>query len=169
MKRLLKIRFTGGARPGSFFTIVFTKRRAAIFAVGSHRTCGPYLRRSTGTRDLLKRAAYSFPETRYQGEHPMPAPYSFCLIRRLGLPHALAGLILMIAAPAAAQFMIGSGGLGIGIGIPPPAQQSAPPAQQSNPPPPSRHVAERRSNKPRNARREAPAPAKSDSNSSGAF
>jgi hypothetical protein len=103
----------------------------------------------------------------------MPAQYSFCLTRRLGLPYALAGLILMIAAPAAAQFRIGPGGFGMGIELMSPPVQQAPPVQQYNPPPSSR--------KARNARRvsaanerhakvaRAKAPAKSDSNSSGAF
>ena len=112
----------------------------------------------------------------------MPAPHSFHLIRRLGLPLALAGLLLMIALglaePAAAQFGMGRGGFGMGIMVPP--VQSAPP-QQSAPPPPSNSRAEHKSYKVKTARRSraeherhakeerTKVPAKSDSNSSGAF
>jgi hypothetical protein len=108
----------------------------------------------------------------------MPAQYSFYLIRRGGLPLALAGLILMTAAPwlgvpAAAQFRIGRGGFGMGL--------MSPPVQQYAPPPPSDNVAEHKSNKVKHAQRASAANerhakaartkarAKSDSNSSGAF
>ena len=114
----------------------------------------------------------------------MPAQYGLYLIRRRGLPLALAGSILTIATlwlarPGAAQFMIGPGGFGMGMGMgmmSPPMQQYAPP-----PPPPHSSSAEHKSYNAKNARRagsaneghakEAPAnvPAKSDSNSSGAF
>jgi len=113
----------------------------------------------------------------------MPAQFGLYFIRRRGLPLALAGSILTIATswlavPAAAQFRMGPGGFGMGMGtgmMSPPVQQYAPP-----PPPPS-SSAEHKSHKVKTARRsgaaheghakEAPAdvPAKSDSNSSGAF
>jgi hypothetical protein len=107
----------------------------------------------------------------------MPTQYGFDLIRRSGLPLALAGLILMIAAPwlgtpAAAQFIFGPMGMGM---MSPPVQQNA------APPPP----AEQRSHKVESARRasaankrhareersaaEAPAKAPAKSNSSGGF
>jgi hypothetical protein len=106
----------------------------------------------------------------------MPAQYSFDLIRRSGLQLALGGLILTIAAPwlgepAAAQFMIGPAiGMGMGM-LPPPVQQnnaSPPPAEHR-----SHNVESTRRASAANKRhaKETPAkgPAKSDSNSSGAF
>ncbi len=104
----------------------------------------------------------------------MPAQYCFDLIRRSGLQLALAGLILMIAAPwlavpAAAQFIFGPMGMGMGMTSPPVQQNNAPPPPADKP-----HKVEsaRRASAP-NKRHvtEAPAksPAKSDSNSSGAF
>lgn len=110
----------------------------------------------------------------------MATEYSFYLIRRLGLPLVLAGLILTIAVPglgvpAAAQFGIIGMGMGMGMGM------ASQPAQQNTQPPPSNSSAEHKSNKVKNTRRassanerharEAPAnvPAKSNSNSSGAF
>ena len=115
----------------------------------------------------------------------MPAQYSFDLIRRSGLQLALGGLILTIlapwlGAPAAAQFMIGPA-IGMGMGMLPP------PVQQNNAsPPPAEHRSynvesarrasaanKRNARDARNERhaKEAPAkgPAKSNSNSSGAF
>ncbi len=108
----------------------------------------------------------------------MPTEYSFYLIRRLGLPLVLAGLILTITAPglggpAAAQFGIIGMGMGIGMGM------ASQPAQQNTQPPPSNSAAEHKSNKVKSARRtssanerharEVPANAPAKSNSNGAF
>jgi hypothetical protein len=120
----------------------------------------------------------------------MSARHSFHSTRRAGLTLALASLILAITAPwlampAAAQFMIGRGmGMGIGMGIdmmPPPAQPQNAPPPPSSPRPDHKYRAEHKSSKAKNAEsasvadekhaKDAPAksPAKSDSNSSGAF
>lgn len=105
----------------------------------------------------------------------MPTRYGSYLIPRPGLMLALAGLILTIAtlwlgAPAAAQFRLG---FPIGIGMIAPAYDD----RYS----PSDSWEDRRSNKPRNARRARSAnerhakvarrkePAKTDSKPSGAF
>lgn len=111
----------------------------------------------------------------------MPAQYGWYLIQRSGLRLALAGSILTIATlwllvPAAAQFGIGSAvemGMGMGMGM------LSPPVQQNASRPSSGSSAEHRSNRTRSARRTSSAserheartkvPAKSDSNSSGAF
>jgi hypothetical protein len=104
----------------------------------------------------------------------MPAPYSFDLIRRSGLPLALAGLILMITAPwlavpATAQFIFGPMGMGMGMGMtsPPVQQNAAPPPPAAKP-----HKVEsvrRASAANKRHANEAPATVPAKSNSSGGF